>query len=469
MKRICAKRESFNDSTIAMGNRRGEAASNQSRRRKSLPVFTAAILFFLSASSIQHVQNLDRQLKAISFDGSNDIVRNGKRVAKRMEGVSRNETSLNASFFSGIVTDETNFENGADSSHLIQIKNDESFLWQGAQSRLCAHIKKERKKLESHKKLQLNLVTRCKSIHERNQHGNFMIGFYAMKVASMAYQADFSFRCLESEQKDYMLWWLQSRDITMAADSKPISTTWTVTPDNEGAHYLVNSSLYTPSQPTPDIACRGMGHVALHYSSEYVRKDMRAMAVELLPSMKSKGMTIDEVAIHLRCGDIISKNLSPKDKNYGLVQFKAYQKNIPRSVQSIGIVTAPFSEENRRKQDLGSGQMCQTLVFELVHYLELHFPKAKVRVRNDPNESIPEVVSRLIMAKHNFCVRSTFCLLPSIAAYGTSYIQKGGAAYFMDDVSKVYDDIQLMDEPFLLTVDIKQRGFNSTLKWLTEI
>ena len=185
--------------------------------------------------------------------------------------------------------------------------------------------------------------------------------------------------------------------------------------------------------------------------------------------MESKGMTIDEVAIHLRCGDIISGNLSPKDKNYGLVQFQAYRKNIPVTVKSIGIVTAPFSEENRRKQDHGSGEMCRTLVFELVDYLESHFPKAKVRVRNDPNESIPEVVSRLITAEHNFCVRSTFCLLPSIASYGTSYVQKGGTAYFMDDVSKVYDDIVMMDEPFLLNREIREGGFNFTLKWLTEI
>ena len=151
---------------------------------------------------------------------------------------------------------------------------------------------------------------------------------------------------------------------------------------------------------------------------------MRAMAVELSPSMKSKGMIIDEVAIHLRCGDMINKNMSPKDKNYELLQFQAYRKRIPPSIKSIGIVTAPFSEKNRRKQDLGSGDMCRALVLELVDYLESSFPKAEVRVRNNPNETIPEVVSRLILAKHNFCVRSTFYLFPSIASYGTRYVQK---------------------------------------------
>ena len=294
-----------------------------------------------------------------------------------------------------------------------------------------------------------------------------MIGFYAMKVAAMAFQSDFSFRCIEKERKDYMLWWMQSKNTIPATESTP-KIKWTATPHNKGSDYLVNNDLYTPSQPTTDVACKGMGKVALHYASEYVRKEMRAMADELLPSMESKGMTIDEVAIHLRCGDIISKKMSSKDKNYGLVQFQAYRKNIPPSVESIGIVTAPFSDESRRKQDVGSGEICRTLVYELVDYLESHFPKAEVRVRNSPNESIPEVVSRLILAKHNFCIRSTFCLLPSVASYGMSYVQKGGIAYFIEDISKVYDDVVSMDEPFLLSREIRERDFNSTLKWLTE-
>lgn len=184
-----------------------------------------------------------------------------------------------------------------------------------------------------------------------------------------------------------------------------------------------NSLLYTPVQkPAANTGPPDLWKILERLP--YVRKDMRAMAVELSPSMKSKGMIIDEVAIHLRCGDMINKNMSPKDKNYELLQFQAYRKRIPPSIKSIGIVTAPFSEKNRRKQDLGSGDMCRALVLELVDYLESSFPKAEVRVRNNPNETIPEVVSRLILAKHNFCVRSTFYLFPSIASYGTRYVQK---------------------------------------------
>ena len=102
-------------------------------------------------------------------------------------------------------------------------------------------------------------------------------------------------------------------------------------------------TLYTSIPTIPEVACRRMGHAALHYTSEYVGKDMRVMAVELLPSMKSKGMIIDEVVIHLRCRDIINKNMPPKDKNYRLLQFQVDRKRIPPLIKSIGIVTAPFS------------------------------------------------------------------------------------------------------------------------------
>jgi hypothetical protein len=449
-----------------------ETALKQFRRRKHLQDYRFVILFFLSASLIQYSslhtkwRKLDERLEIINYDDTNGVFRNDEQKTENEErSIDHLATRTDmGAYDKKRIENNTDFGNVVDSSNFVQINGNESFLWQGAQSRLCTHIKKKRKQLKSQKNLHLNLVIKCGDIDERNQHGNFMIGFYAMKLAAIAFQADFTFRCLESERKDYILWWLQSQK----TDATSISTAWTAAPDNEGIHYLVNNTLYTPSQPTPDVACRGMGHVALHYTSEYVRKDMRAMAVKLLPSMKSKGMIIDEVAIHLRCGDIISKNMSPKDKNYGLVQFQAYRKRIPSSIKSIGIVTAPFSEKNRRKQDLGSGHMCRALVLELVDYLESSFPKVKVRVRNNPNETIPEVVSRLILAKYNFCVRSTFCLLPSIASYGTSYVQKGGTAYFVDDVSKVYDNIEMMDEPFLFTRDIRERGFNSTLKWLTE-
>jgi len=366
------------------------------------------------------------------------------------------------------------FENKTDTvaknTNIVKVEENESFLWRGAQSRLCKHIKKEKRRFVASTKseyLHLVLVIPCREFHEQHQHGNFMLGYYAMKLAAIAFQAEFTFRCEEEEGKNYLLWWLQSKELGERISSSTLSTSARMSQIGN-YQFSFNHSLYDPPYPTPNIACQGMGRVALHYTSDYARKDLRNMANELSPTLHNKGMKIDEVAIHLRCGDILNKNMSQKDKNYGLIQFQAYRKRIPLTVESIGIITAPFEEKNRRKQDHGSGLLCQTLVYRLVDYLRTHFPNTIVNIRNDPSESIPEVVSRLILAKHNFCVRSTFCLFPSIASYGTSYVQKGGVAYFFDEISNVYDDIYLMDEPFLFTNEIRDKGFNSTLQWLTE-
>lgn len=373
----------------------------------------------------------------------------GTKSQKTLDGTKNkepNNTSLSYLHYSDNID--------ADVEDVVTIHKNETFLWHGAQSRLCESIKKKRKEQKSPKNLRLYLSVQCGAIDSLNRHGNMMIGLYGMKLAAMAFGAEFTFRCNESELNESVLWWLQSKANTLLSEGK----------NNRSS---VNSTLYVPPLPTPDIACRGYGRVALHYTSEYVRNDFRAMATKLLSSMNNKGIVIDDVAIHFRCGDVLGK-FSPKDKNYGLVKFQAYRKRIPPSAETIGIITAPFSEKHRRKQDRRSGEFCRTLVLELVDYLQSHFPAAKIRVRNNPNETIPEVLSRLILAKHNFCVRSTFCLLPSMASYGTSHLQKGGTAYFMEDASRVYDNIQLMDEPFLLTRDIVDGGFNSTLGWLTE-
>ena len=99
-------------------------------------------------------------------------------------------------------------------TNIVNIEDNESFLWRGAQSRLCTHIKKEKRKMIAtnkksvvKQKIQLVLVIPCKKYHERHQHGNFMLGFYAMKLAAMAYQVDFSFRCEEDKGQQYLLWW----------------------------------------------------------------------------------------------------------------------------------------------------------------------------------------------------------------------------------------------------------------------
>ncbi|KAL3921151.1 MAG: hypothetical protein SGILL_002897 [Bacillariaceae sp.] len=355
--------------------------------------------------------------------------------------------------------------------HPVVIGPREAFLWKGAQSRLCDRFKDEKKKLKEQKKkkatLHSYLQLSCDSVHQRRQHGNFLVGFYSMKLAALHFGAGFSFRCNEdfeetlslSKKKRLLLWWLQSTRETVGGTK---ARTYS---------HAINETLYDPPIPSKKDACQGMGKISLQYTSEYVRKDLRAMATELTPSFRNENKTldIDEAAIHFRCGDVISSSIPKTDNNYGLLQFQAYQKRIPENVTSIGIVTAPFTNSSgARKQDRPHMGMCQSIVERLVSYLQQHFPGATIQVRNDPHESIPKVMSRLILANYTFCARSTFCLYPAVASFGTSYVQEGGVAYFFDAVSKAYDNIHLMRDPFLRSAEINEKGFNYTLEWLVQ-
>jgi hypothetical protein len=138
------------------------------------------------------------------------------------------------------------------------------------------------------------------------------------------------------------------------------------------------------------------------------------------------------------------------------------------NVTTIGIVTAPLTSSESRLQDRVYVPKCQVIVKQFQKYLMKHFPNATVTVRNDPNETIPQVMSRLILADYNFCVRSTFCLFPAIASYGSSFVQAGGLAYFFDPIVQVYNNIHLMQQvDFLTSAEINEKGFQYTLKWLT--
>jgi len=59
----------------------------------------------------------------------------------------------------------------------------------------------------------------------------------------------------------------------------------------------------------------------------------------------------------------------------------------------------------------------------LVTFLQREFPRAVVRVHNDPDETIALTYARMIMANQTFAVMSTFALFPAIANFGMGYIK----------------------------------------------
>lgn len=137
---------------------------------------------------------------------------------------------------------------------VVDVEPDESFVWRGAQGRLCKHIQREQKTFQSRQAnssdnvtLKLHLQISCKQIHKRNQHGNFLLGYYGMTVAAMHFRADFTLECTEdavqtisvSTKRQYLLWWLQSPP-----------------PNDEVAMYRANEALYDPPLPSEKDACK---------------------------------------------------------------------------------------------------------------------------------------------------------------------------------------------------------------------
>lgn len=339
----------------------------------------------------------------------------------------------------------------------ITVQPQESLFWKGSQSRLCHRIRQEQ---EEGTELVISFTGPCDMIHREQRHGNYVLGLYGMQLAAMAYRANFEFQCARSNQTtDNLFWWLQTNQTTRTS---------------------LSQTVYDPPLPIPDQACRGMGKAPLHYTSERIRQDLRNMAVKIfgtrdetieglyhdLETPLFPGEPLDEVAIHFRCGDVLS-NLGKGDTNYGLIQFRSYKDRILPQVLSIGIVTIPFDPNHLRREDAAFGRSCQRLVQELVSYLSASFPQANVTIRNDPDETIPMIYSRLIMAKQMFCVRSTFCIFPAIASLGTSYVQEGGVAYFVSPMADAYKNIELMnDGKHLMSWEIDKRGLESTIEWL---
>lgn len=128
---------------------------------------------------------------------------------------------------------------------------------------------------------------------------------------------------------------------------------------------------------------------------------------------------LDEAAIHFRCGDVVLIGHA----RYGFLPFRALADVIKSNVKSIGIVTQSFNDtDNRRKDKLGTSR-CELLVETLQHYLQRRFPTARVKIRNDSNETMITSLARLLLANQTLLAAiSTFSLFAILASFGTGYL-----------------------------------------------
>ncbi len=100
-----------------------------------------------------------------------------------------------------------------------------------------------------------------------------------------------------------------------------------------------------------------MGFIPLQYASEYIRFDLRKLAVSIfgpredIPESKNyvkEGhrtsylfVSLNDVAIRYRCGDLL-KDLPSED--YVFLKFQSYTDLIDPTESSVGFVTSSFNQ-----------------------------------------------------------------------------------------------------------------------------
>jgi hypothetical protein len=158
------------------------------------------------------------------------------------------------------------------------------------------------------------------------------------------------------------------------------------------------------------------GHPAAYFVKDDSREQQLQVPMEASPLFPNA--EVDDVAIHFRCGDIIERHFHP---NYNYVRWSALAKLISSEARSIGIITQPFTGQTR-KVDRSNKRRCPRLVHALQNYMKKKFPRARVQLRNSPDESVALAFTRLIMANQSFAGGvSTFYTMPFYAAFGTTY------------------------------------------------
>lgn len=366
--------------------------------------------------------------------------------------------------------------------HKVVVLPGEAFMWKGSQQKLCKRITKEQKKYTNTTKRTLLLLgAPCKELHRQHRHGNLVLGLYAMHVAALAHgNVDFVFGCKERRQADTVFWWMQNRQLSDLVHTRKL--------------LQASPSLYQPAIPPIKSACKGMGRVPLYYASELAKFQFRRMAIAMFgtPTKVAREFasehhlgsitplrstsTLDQVAIHFRCGDVLS-GLSPKvNDNYGMVPFSVYRDVIQNhnnrtgsEVSTIGIVTAPFDPKHLRSEDAKFSSACEEIASALDGYLSQNFPRAKVSIRNSHKDTIPMVFARLVLADLTFCIRSTFCLFPVLSTFGEGMLLEGGVTRSLEPVAHAHPNVHLLNAsniPYLLSHEIQAKGRTRVIDWL---
>lgn len=279
----------------------------------------------------------------------------------------------------------------------------------------------------------------CKSFDR--MFGNRLGYMYGIRMISNALQKPFTFTC------------------GMAEGEKP-----------NGAVHLMNYYTNHITGPVPnrngeeytveDICqniCRGMfcnWHTPyLDLVSDSMIVDWRHLTSPIVVPISDH----DDAVIHLRLGDGLHssfgtnewKGIFPHAIYINLLMQAQQEKG---TINSIGIVTAPFKGSNVRSFDQGFTSLSEEIALDLVNALQNAFTKAKISIHNSPDETIMESLARVVHArKVAVCGCSTFCPYPLLATEGIGFMYNplGQQNQWVKNAVERYDNIRLFETPML--------------------
>lgn len=316
-----------------------------------------------------------------------------------------------------------------------------------------------------------NLVANCSDIIIAVGSGNWIGGFYMVRIAASLARVDLKFQCregMQNHQKELLPWFTgyyrATDDDKWPLDFKP---------------------------PTDEMVCNGYyDKIPLHLASHLIQSDMRRIAVAVMGSQGydtssldlnmiqsvmqqykiaaaplAPNVKLDEVAIHFRCGDVLG---GAHRWDYGIIKLDEYKKQIFSHTKSIGIMTQSFDPSTLRRQDRRKAKKCKQIVYVMVDYLRKVFPNASVTIHNGANDTLPVTYGRLVMANQTITSLSSFGIFPAMGTFGNGYFQKGnrGINPFNDRVPGVLRNTHVMNAPVMNTMQIRKQGIKKTINFL---
>lgn len=351
---------------------------------------------------------------------------------------------------------------------------DNTYLIKNKETQICNamnNISLQNKDADNEIPTVLNVTIDCRKTFEgKPGTGNWLQAIYYMRLAAITHDAnvDFSIKCddAEKEKLNLILPWVMGYWSNNSNDEMLLRY---LDGDNHSSYLSPKESVCSPKVSNDGNWAKRRGE--LSYLAPFMIYEFRRMAVAVggipypdHPSaafaskyllsedtkineyMSSRGihyeipapesgdtplipsLDFDDVAIHIRCGDVLSETFKKNNIKKGgrsFFKFESYAKTISNEAKTIGIITIPFDPKGQNriqdKSNYGLTDKCRAIVTKLQSLLEKCFPRATIRIRNTDDETIVTSYVRMIMANQTFASDKSFSIFPTVASFGTGY------------------------------------------------